>query len=228
MSDTTYRLDTMHSGLRLAALLVTLISAGLGILVIAPALARLLGMIDVWAVLFTLFGGSAIGVGAGWATERYLRGVWPSGRWLKVDEEAITLRERSGEVVQIRWAEPVDVLSWHFVIREGRRWIPKGWYCIACQLAQEGAAITPYAFMKPDDARRMAQWEAFPELISRKHPPNEHQRKQAEAQEHLRAAEKDRWNNGAEMTPVDFAALMSEINRRVTGWPGQVPVISSQ
>ncbi len=223
MSETTYRLDVMHPGLRLVVLLVTLAGAGLGILVITPALARLLDITDFLAILFTLLGGSAIGIGAGWAAERYLPGIWPSGRWLKVDDEGMTLRMQSHETVSIRWAEPVDVRSWHFVIRTGRRWIPRGWFCVACRLAQHDKVITPYTFMKPIDARALAQWAAFPELISRKQSAGreaDHQVQQAGGQEPLWMAERDRWNDGAEMTPGDFATLVAEIDRRAAHWLG--------
>lgn len=222
MPDTTYRLDTMHSGLRMASLAAVVLGVLLGSFVIVPALARVLGVGETIPLLFSCIGGPAVGIGLGWAVERYLRSVWHSGRWLKVDGKAITLRERSGEVVEIGWAEPVDVLSWHFVIRGTRLWIPKGWYCTACLLAQGGRTITSYAFMKPIDAQAMPQWKAFPELISRKHDARQehgYPAQRVDGQDQLWEAERDRWNSGAEMTPTDFAALVAEIDQRVAGWP---------
>lgn len=215
MSRNTYRVDTTHSGLRLVSLAAALIGALLASFVIVPSLARVLGASESLDVLLSCIGGPAIGLGAGWAVERYLRVVWPSGRWLKVDEEGVTLHERSGELTPIKWAEPVDVLWWHFVIRGARMWVPQGWYCVACRLAQGDKVIAPYAFMRPTDARALANWESFPELISRKQAHDERRRKQAEAQEHLRAAEEDRWSNGAEMTPADFASLLAELDRQL-------------
>lgn len=225
MSDTatTYRVDIAHPGLRLVSLVTGLIGVLLGSLVIMPAITRMPGIGETPDVLLACIGGPAIGFGAGWAMERFLRGVWPSGRWLEVSEEAVTLRERSGEAIRIEWAEAVEVLSWHFVIRGGRMWISRGWYCVACRIVQGDRTITPYAFMKPTDAQAMAQWEAFPELISRKQdarPGTGYRAQPAVGQEQLWEAEGDRWRSGGEMTPADFTALISEIDRQVATWPG--------
>lgn len=222
MSNTTYRVDPIHSGIRLAVLTIMLIGVGLGIMVIMPALANLLGLTELPRLLLTVPGGIAFGIGLGWIAERGLRAAWPSGRWLKVGTEDITLQERSGEMVSLKWANRINVLSWHFVVRGGRSWVPKGWYCVACRLTQDDRMIAPYAFVKPTDAQAMAQWHAFPELISRKHAPKagkDYQLRQIGEQGPLRAAEKDRWSDGAEMQPDDFAALVAEIDRRLPDWP---------
>lgn len=223
MSETTYKVDTIHSGLRLVSAIAILIGAFLGSFVIVPALARMLGFGEALPFVVPCLGGAAIGMGAGWAVERYLHVIWPSGRWLKVDDEGVSLHERSGKTIQIKWADPVDVLSWHFVVRRARVSTPKGWYCVACRLAQEDRVITPYSFLSPTNAQAVAQWKAFPELISRKHSGRqevERSPQRADGQEPLWAAEKDRWEDGAEMIPVDFAALLAALEQRLTGWPG--------
>ena len=214
----------MHSGLRLAAFLAMAAGGILGIFVIVPAITNRLGVTEGLSCSLSIIGGVAIGLGATWATERALRAVWPSGRQVITDEESIVLHERSGATTLIKWSEPVDILAWHFVVPKGRGWVAKGWYCVACQLTQAEQTIVPYAFMKPTDGEAVVQGSAFPELISRKHAPaqgNEHQLKQIGEQEPLRMAERNRWENGAEMSPADFVALVAEIKKRASSWPGK-------
>lgn len=224
MSGISYRVDVTHSGVRMVSLATTLIGALLGSFVIVPTLLRLFGADPALYILLSCGGGLAIGLGAGSAVERYLRGIWPSGRSLKMDDEGLMLQEHSQESTRIKWAEPLEVLSWHFVIGGARMWVPQGWYCVACQLAQDGKVVTPYAFMKPADAQKMAQWQAFPELISRKRDARQdaayQQAARNDGQAGLWAAEDKRWESGAEMVPGDFAGLLAEIDRRVAHWPG--------
>ncbi|MBN1428177.1 MAG: hypothetical protein JXB07_07320 [Anaerolineae bacterium] len=195
-----------------------------------PAITRLLGIPEGLSCSLSIIGGITIGLGINWVVDRTLRSIWPSGRRLTTDEQAITLHERSGNTIEIKWAEPIDVLAWYFVVPKERGWVPKGWHCMSCRLLQDGRAITLYTFMKPDEAKAMAQRSAFQELISRKHAAeqgNEHQLKQALAQDPLRAADTDRWTMGAEMLPNDFITLMSKLDRQLSNWPAKNTVEAS-
>jgi hypothetical protein len=187
-----------------------------------PAVARLLGISEGLICALSIVGGIAIGLGVNWIVERALIAVWPSGRQLTVSEEGITLQERSGKTIEFGWSEPVDVRSWHFVVPRDRGWVRKGSYCMACRLTQEDRIFVPYTFMASGEAEALAQWVAFPELISGRQNArlsSNQQLEKIQKQEPLREAEKDRWEKGAEMSPTDFTALLSEIDKRVSDWP---------
>ncbi|MBN1310420.1 MAG: hypothetical protein JXB30_03300 [Anaerolineae bacterium] len=189
---------------------------------IVPTIARLIGIPEGLICALSIVGGIAIGLGVNWVIERILLTVWPSGRQLMIDEEGITLQERSGKTIRLKWSAPIDVRSWHFVVPKERGWVRKGWYCMACRLAQEDRVFVPYSFMDSAEAETLPQWSAFPELISSKHaarPENKHLLSRIGKQEPLREAENDRWDKGAEMSPADFTAILAEIDRRVPDWP---------
>ncbi len=218
----TYHLDPNHVGLRLAVLFAMIVSAGLGMFVIMPAALHVLPFTGVPELCFTVVGTLLIGIGASWAVETALRSIWPSGRVLEVEGNAVTLRRPSAEAVTIDLGSRTNVLAWYFVIRRGRTWVPRGWYCVACCLTQDERVIIPYSFVKPDIARAMPQWSAFEELISRKQAPRpgeEHLLKKVGEQGQIRAAERDRWEDGVEMRVEDFAAFVALLDARMPDWP---------
>lgn len=225
MAETSYRLDITHTGIRLAVLLTMAGMTVAGAFLIIPAIARLLNLPEAATLCVSALGGIALGLGTGWGLETLLKRVWPSGRSLLVSADGIMLHNRSAEPIHLAWSKRLNVLSWHFVIREGRAWVPRGWYCVACRLTQEDNVITLYAFMKPSQAQAMPRWASFEQLLSRKRAPKkgeEHHLKQVSEQGQLRAAEKDRWAEGVEMSPQDFISLVTDLDKRVTHWPGPV------
>ncbi|HEC23322.1 MAG TPA: hypothetical protein ENI95_10445 [Chloroflexi bacterium] len=225
MSKVVYRVDAGHLGVRVAVLLTMVLGSWLGLFVVMPAILSLLSLTGLPELCVSIVGGVGLGVLLSWLVERLLRRIWPSGRWLEVDDQQITLHERSGETVSINWQGRINVLSWYFVIRRGRALAPRGWYCLACRLNQEENIITPYTFVKPSVAETLPQWAAFEELISRKYAPRrgqEYQLKKVAEQGQLRNAEKDRWDEGAELLPEDFFALVAMLDARVSDWPPEV------
>lgn len=217
-----YLLDRNHVGIRIAVLLVMIVTGVLGLFVVMPALLGLIGTTGLPDLCLSLAGAMMLGVGAAWAVERGLRAVWPSGRVLVRDGNGLQLRNSSGSERTIVWDERINILSWHFVIQRGRTWVPKGWYCLAFRLTQDDDVISVYTFMKPDAAKELPQWSAFEQLISRKAAPKrgeEHLLKLVAEQGQLRGAEHDRWQDGAEMQAQDFVELIAELDSRCADWP---------
>lgn len=216
MAETVYQVDPNHSGLRLAVMG----SIGVGFLlgvVGGPLVFINLGLAN-FAVLGGIIAGVTLAASFAWLAEHNLRAVWPSGREIAVMDDAVALRHRRAEEsAVIRWAEPVDVLAWKFVIMGRRAWVQRGWYVVAVRLAQGDAVIIPYAFMSPEDVSALPCAEAFVELVPRRdqdaHPA------EFEAQEPLREADAERWEMGSEMQPEDFRELMAVLVERIDGWP---------
>lgn len=220
--ETVFSLDRNHGGIRLVVLLAMFASGVLGLFVLMPAIVSVLRLGGLADVCTTVVGALLLGVGASWLVERLLLRVWPSGRWLTVNDHHLELRRRSDEPVAIAWDDRINVMAWYFVVSRGRTWVPKGWFCLACRLHQDDLIITPYTFMKPEDAQGLPQWRAFEQLVSRKQAPKrgeEHLLKKVTEQGQLRAAEKDRWEDGVEMTPEDFIRFVALVDARVPDWP---------
>ena len=221
MTPTVFRLDPTHMRLRITLLGVFFASLVAGLIVainLVVNLAHVPSPFDVLAV-FLLTGGIAVGIS--WAAEKFLTTRWPSGRTLSVSNDGIVLSERGGLSIQVDWDKRVNVITWHFKIRQGRAWVPKGWYCVSCQIKQDDALIVPYAFVKPAIAETWADWKAFPELLPRKKVDKgkqDHLLGEIGAQAQLRYAEQDRWHFGVEMKPDDFAQLLTALRQRVPEW----------
>lgn len=220
-NETVFSLDRNHGGIRLVVLLVMFATGVLALSFLMPAVVALLGLGGLADVCTTVAGALVFGVGASWLVERLLLRIWPSGRWLVINDDHVELRRRSEGPIAITWDDRVNVMGWYFVVTRGRTWVPKGWYCVACRLHQDDQIITPYAFMKPDDAEQLPQWRAFEHLVSRKHAPKrgeEHLLKKVTEQGQLRAAERDRWEDGVEMTADDFVKFVGLVDALVPDW----------
>jgi hypothetical protein len=216
-----FPLDRNHVGIRLLVLVTMFGSAIIGLFIIMPTLTNLIGITALPQLCTTVTGALALGVGASWAIENLLLKVWPSGRWLVLDNQHVELR-KGKQPISIRWADRVNVMAWYFVINRGRTWVPKGWYCLAIRLSQNDQIMTPYTFVKPEEAQKLKQWPAFEMLVSRKQAPKrgeEHLLKKVTEQGQLRDAEKDRWQDGVEMTAQDFFALLETVDHNVATWP---------
>jgi hypothetical protein len=134
------------------------------------------------------------------------------------------LRERSGEGIAIQWDKHINLLTWYFVVRQRRAWVQKGWFCAACRLNQDEKLVVVYSFLKPAVAQGLPQWPRFEELISQKQVPRrgeETQLRKLGEQAQLRAAERERWEDGAEMASDDFVALMGALDKHVTPQSGE-------
>ncbi len=217
-----YLLDRNHAGIRFAVVLALILGMLLGLLVLMPAALGLLRMTGLPELCVSVVGVLAFGLVVSWGVEKYLPNLWPSGNRLEVSDEYLILRQGVRESITLKWRDRINVLSWHFVIRRGRTWVPRGWYCAACRLTQDENVISVYSFMKPEQAEQMPQWRGFELLVSAKQAPRrgeEYLLARVAEQGQLRSAEKDRWDSGVEMQPGDFAEFVGLLAARVPDWP---------
>ncbi len=212
VSTIRYAVDRNHAGVRGATLLTMLVSALLSIFVIVPAVASILRLSSALQTVAYLIITAALTVGATWAVERLLTAKWPSGRWIAVEDEGVSLLQKSSRM-QLRWAEPVRITTWYFEIRNGRAWVPKGWYCTACQLSQNERSITAYAFMRPTQSNLLAGWSSFEQLLPK---ATGRQPEHMDGQQGLRQAESERWENGVEMQSDDFRSFVALVREKLS------------
>jgi hypothetical protein len=223
MPEAEYRVDATHLGVRTVVVVVMMIGVLLGLLVM-PVVERSLGLKDVAAVCSRWIVALALGIGLASGAERLLQRIWPSGRSLHVDQRGITLRQSQADDVVIEWGRPINVLAWRFTVRGGRVLVPRGWNCLACRLTQGEAAMTLYTFMPPERARLLDMWPAFDEVAASRRrilAGREPQPLSGESPHvaQLRMAERQRWQDGAELGPPDFQAVADDVAARVEGWP---------
>jgi len=124
------------------------------------------------------------------------------------------LRDRKKPEQVLRWGERVNLLTWRFTVpRRGR--VPKGYLCLAMQLLQDEQQITIYTFYDPKKLDRLEKVEAFTPLVSRRTLQEDRLNlRVAGQQRRLLQAEDERWQNGAELVPEDFAALWRLVCRQ--------------
>ncbi len=215
-----YLVDPIHSKIRLASLLALAVGGVLGYLLIVPAILSIVPGLLEWAFCLRVIGAMGVGLLASWLTERILAPIWPSGRSLEVNDEGVILHESKEEQTTVTWKEPIQITTWHFKVQQGGTAVSRGWHCVACLLAQENRWIAAYSFVKPRLLEDLSGWPAFKEFPPQRRP-SLFQREQVQEMpsEELRIAERYRWNEGCELTPEDFTALMATVAERVPDWP---------
>jgi hypothetical protein len=225
MPEAEYHVDATHLGVRTVVVGVMMIGVLLGLLIM-PAVERSLGLKDVAAMCSRLIVALVLGIGLASGAERLLQRIWPSGRSLHVDQHKIMLRQRQRQAaaVVVEWDEPIQALAWHFKVGTRRALVPRGWHCLACRLAQGDAAITLYTFMPLHQATSLDIWPAFDELAAPRRRilagrELQHPLSESPYMAQLHMAERERWQDGAELQPPDFQEVVENIATRVEGWP---------
>lgn len=223
MSATSYKLDQTHMGVRLALLGASVLTLVVSLFLAGYVVSTILYLTGLSATLLIVIAALAITFGVARLLEHYLINHWPSGRTLEMSEEGLALCDRIGAPVKIDWDKRISLTKWYFVVRKSRAWVPKGSYCVACEIKQNDKSIIPYVFMKPAAAQAMRDWPRFEVLLARSGDSKQNQHHDLAAigsQARLRSAEHDRWLNGVEMTILDFVALIEELNNRMPDAPG--------
>ena len=218
----TLNVDPRHGGIRLVALLGFFGGFVVTAFLVVPAVMPLLNFGLESNLLPGLLGGLIVGFALSWAAENLLVHVWPSGRTIKLEPDNITLAESDEGPTTLDLTDKIDAFAWSFPIETRRSWVPRGWYCLSMRLMQGRDFITPYTFVSPKQIEEVPHNTYFSELISRKaaeKPGNEHLMDIFHDQAHLRAAEDDRWREGAELVAEDFITLMKHLDQHAQNWP---------
>jgi hypothetical protein len=162
----------------------------------------------------------AIGIGAillsqplaSWGEQKLVT-LWPSGRRLQLERDAVALHDKTG-VARVTFTPEgkVNFWRWRFQVRGravGR--VPTGHHCFAVRLMQNETALAAYTFLSPKQAEAMEARYAFYLL----RPPSGQQPLSGRDTVYL-AAERARWEGGAELTPADFDTLLAHLAARVS------------
>jgi len=205
--------DVEHLGVRVIVPLLAVAALAL-VLVLGPVGLAALDLEDTVASSLLLPLAILAAIGAALLGDRLLKKYWPSGRELLVDESCLVLRDRKKPEQVLRWGERVNLLTWRFTVpRRGR--VPKGYLCLAMQLLQDEQQITIYTFYDPKKLDRLEEVEAFTPLVSRRALQEDRLNlRVAGQQRRLLQAEDERWQNGAELVPEDFADLWRLVCRQ--------------
>lgn len=206
--------DRYHTGVRLAALGLWFAAVG-GLYAAGRWLYGLLaGEISGASLLILVVGAFLLAQPLARFGEQQLLKLWPSGRSLHLGSGAVTLRERS-RAARIDLGQKVNYWRWRFEIR-GRRGgrVPNGHFCVAVRLAQPQAAFSVYAFAPPQTAQTLAARYAFHELRGSLDGSGNKPPLGGRDAVYL-AAERARWESGAEVEPADFERLLDHLSGAV-------------
>ena len=214
-----YPLDVEHLGIRIAVPLLALVALLLAWWLV-PMLLEALGLRStlVGFLQLPLIVGAAIG--GAYLGDRLLKGRWLSGRELRLDDASLVMQEKDGTQKHIAFDERVNVLAWRFTVaRRGR--VPKGYVCLALQFLQDEQLVTFYSFVNPKQVDSLPNVEAFTPLAGRSTLKDERlNMRVAGQQRRLLQAEDERWRQGGELTPDDFADLWARLQDRQLAFQG--------
>ena len=230
----TLHADKEHGGIRLSVPLIMLLAAILCFLLVDRlALAPLLnggdweGFRPFLRILLSVVLGVIVGGGA----EAFLKRRWKSGRFLRLEDGALTIQEKNIPAQRIEWNKRVNILRWRFTLRGyprgGReRRITTGHHLLACRLLQDDVQVTFFCYLS---SKRTAEVPGIAKFVtidmaklygsnllsrfSRPERPSIPAKMLSSKQGQIWAAEKGRWETGFEMEPSDFVTLMSALDR---------------
>lgn len=187
------------------------LGGGFGFVVIGPTAAQLLSLPVAGNLAYAIVVAIAIGTSIGWAVERLLQTIWPSGRRLLIAQSEIKLFSGVSVRARIDLNQLPKVTFWYFVVNANQPWVQKGSFCLATRLEEETGAITAYCFMPPKEASLLPHWPRFTLL----RPAKSSHALGESTDGALRAAENDRWRNGVEMTSTDFRQFLLQLDRLI-------------
>ncbi|MCB9436461.1 MAG: hypothetical protein H6673_05625 [Anaerolineales bacterium] len=153
-------------------------------------------------------------------SDKLLKRVWTSGRYLDLDAQCLTLvdeRRKTPEQQAISWQQPFQVQAWYFEVPTRKSRVPKGWYCASVRFNQGQYDYIVYTFLKPDEA--IQQIASFHEWFVTLKPKKEREElssadpRWAAQQERYRRLENQRWQNGAEISAESFYHIFQFVQR---------------
>jgi hypothetical protein len=167
-----------------------------------------------------LFIDAAIFVVAWSVIERIVKRARPSPRYATLSAEALVItdaRHKATQVTRIAWDNTINVKAWKFAINRRTR-VPKGWFCLALYLLQDETEAILYTFMNPQIAETIIGYGHFVRLQPRNNSAPDADLDTLAEQRRLLKLENLRWQDGAEILPEDFSAVLAVLQRRVKTW----------
>jgi len=225
----TLRADPEHAGLRFVVPLILLISFWLGYLLVSAALRR---AFPEWGsvVFLSCLGAIPISLLVAGVSEAVLKRVWPSGREVIVRSDSVVLRRPNKPDKMVELNARMDQLWWTFPLsdypRGGReRRMPRGHWCVAGQLQQNGERLICFSFAPEDRVRAWSERYELRELDPEDVYDTSFQaRMGAPARPDIPSdvitgddgrhwlAERNRWREGVELVAGDFETLLQAVH----------------
>ena len=206
--------DRFHSGVRVTALVLWLLSIAVVYAVLAGLIGLFLGTVNGVGVVIVLIAAIILAQPLAWLAEQQLFARWPSGRSISL-EPGVLIWHDHGESVRMELGPRLNFWRWRFAVkrRRGGR-VPTGHHCFSIRLVQGDSVISSYTFLAPATAEALAARFPFYEL--RRSNTDASKLPLGGRDAMYLAAEHARWDTGAELEVADFEALLAHL---ATGVP---------
>lgn len=211
-----YPVDIEHTGIRLAGCTTLILTTIVTFFIIDT-------FILPQGYLLSIFGSLGVAALATYLMDNFLKGRWASGRVLHVNDERITLTRNEKIERVVDPTQHVNVLLWRFVVQKNQR-VKKGWNVIACALEQDDTVLPIYAFVAPDDLEKLPLHDEFTLLEAKKAPSKGgsiRDMRHAGEQRRLHDAERERGEDGAEMSLEHFTRFLETLQESFPKWMPQ-------
>jgi hypothetical protein len=200
--------DRFHAGVRVATLILWLASLVLSYVVLNIFASQIFGPLSGLGVLLLLIAAVVVAQPLAWLAEKQLLARWPSGRAVELEPGVLDWRDH-GQSARMDLRQKVNYWRWRFAVgrrRSGR--VPANHHCFAIRLVQGDSVASLYTFLSPTAAGALAGRYPFYELRR----PNDPGKTSLGGRESIYlAAEHTRWEEGAELEPGDFEALVDHL-----------------
>lgn len=209
--------DPEHGGIRAVGCLTFFLTSGAAFMVLGVVLAQ--------AALLNVLLALLVGAFIAYLVDQWLKGHWPSGRRLLVDDTTVQVMQRDKVELSVDPQRQVNVLPWRFTVRRNGR-VKKGWYVIALGLEQDDMLLPVYTFAPPERFETLPLADHFTALQREdKKEANvtgsARELKAAGQQRRLHEAEKARGILGAEVTIDQFETYLRTLQAKFPQWMPQ-------
>jgi hypothetical protein len=197
--------DRFHAGVRVATLVLWAAAIVIAYVVLGFIANQIFGPLSSLGVLLLFLVAVVVAQPLAWLGERQLLARWPSGRAVQLEPGAVVWRDRLASF-RLDLNQKVNFWRWRFAVRRRRGGrVPGNHHCFAIRLVQGESLVTLYTFLPPATADALSARYPFYELRR----PNDPGKAPLGGRDAIyMAAEHTRWEEGAELEPADFEALV--------------------
>lgn len=190
------------------------------------------GWVSEYAFALSCFGAFPVSVGVIWVVEKVLKERWPSGRFVTLLADGVTVQTESGSSVTLTTTQNIVPMAWYFDLRGWQRGgrerrLPQNWFCLAVELKAGKEHIIIYTYLPPGQAQRWLEPVGSPNF-HQIHPQNVYdnslrKRVAGPSRPEIPAeiitskdgpywlAERRRWIEGFELPEPEFETFMNHI-----------------
>ncbi|MEZ4594385.1 MAG: hypothetical protein R3D55_25065 [Chloroflexota bacterium] len=153
--------------MRTAVFILLFLSLFLAFFGLRAVLNSIDGWVAEYAFALSCFGAFPISVGVIWVVEKVLKERWPSGRFVTLLADGVSVQTESGSVVTLTQSQNMLPMAWYFDLRGWQRGgrerrVPQNWYCLAVELKAGKEHIIIYTYLPPNRAQRWLDSQLAP------------------------------------------------------------------